>query len=59
MTHWVIFDVNETLLDLRHAAPVFTESFERANALQTWFGICANLFPGGVFAASGLAIYLR
>lgn len=48
MDRWVIFDVNETLLDMEQVAPLFAEAFKRSDAMQRWF---AGLLHASLVAA--------
>lgn len=38
MPRVIVFDVNETLLDVRALDPLFTRMFGVASARQSWFG---------------------
>ena len=35
----IVFDVNETLLNIRHLEPIFQEAFGDAGALKEWFSL--------------------
>ena len=39
MPRIIVFDVNETLLNLRHLEPVFEDTFGDKAALREWFSL--------------------
>src|SRR5688572_3216465 len=44
----IVFDVNETLLDLRSLDPLFEKSFGDASMRMQWFALMLQLSFGGI-----------